>query len=290
MKKLLTLSLAILMLMTLMSCTQKPKTAYEIITEAQEKTAKLDSFSTDIDLDMTLGFQGISFSAPTSISINATGIQSDSPKASIAAEMSYMGMGISFDFYYEGEYLYLSAMGTNVKFNTKALTETLPNEDMSAETEELQKEYDQLLIEALADAEVQENEDGSKTISYKISSEKMTPFINKLLAEDANEGEENSEAAAPEINLSDVEMTQTMDKNGYVSGLDFKFSVSVTEDLGEEGAIIGMDKMEITFEIEGTGTINEPGEPVEVTPMEGYESFEEVTPDEDMLEDFVPVM
>jgi len=45
--------------------------------------------------------------------------------------------------------------------------------------------------------------------------------------------------------------------------------------------------MEASYDMDITATINNPGEPVEVTPMEGYESFEEVSPDESLPEDII---
>ena len=60
----------------------------------------------------------------------------------------------------------------------------------------------------------------------------------------------------------------------------------MSEDLGESGDMIGMDSLEISIDIDGTITLNDPGVPVEVIPMDGYESFEEYS-EENSLEDLV---
>jgi len=287
MKKLLSLTLAVLMLMTLMSCTPKKKTAYEIITDAQTKMTELGSIDLNMDMNLTLGSQGITFSIPASMDIKAAELLSDSPKAKMNIEMSYMGITISLELYYADEYLYLSAMGQNAKFNTKELTDTLPDKDLSAEVETYQEEYNKMLEVSLAEVEVQENEDKSKTVSYIINGEQMTAFLNKLFEDAATDEETTAILQSSEFKCSDAEITQTVNKDGYLTVSDIKCTLTIIEDLGETGEILGMETMEASYDMDITATINNPGEPVEVTPMEGYESFEEVSPDESLPEDII---
>ncbi len=279
MKKLLSLTLAVLMLMTLMSCTQK-KTTYEILTEAAEKTVKLDNYDADVELNLSFAMEGMTLSIPASMEIKASDVFSGSPKAYMNADISYMGMlTIDLALYYEKEYIYLSMMGETAKYNIKEFIDKITDEDISAESESYAEEYQTMLKNALAEVEAVENEDGSKTISYILSGE--------LLKEIATATEASEELQSSEFEISDFEITQTVDKDGYITVSDIKFTISVTGDVSGLGAT---DSMQVDLVFDLTTTINNPGEPVEVTPMEGYESFEEVSPTEDMLEDFVPVM
>ena len=86
---------------------------------------------------------------------------------------------------------------------------------------------------------------------------------------------------------SDAEITQTVNKDGYLTVSDIKCTLTIIEDLGETGEILGMETMEASYAMDITATINNPGEPVEVTPIEGYESFEEIAPDETLPEGII---
>ena len=288
MKKLLSLTLAVLMLMTLMSCTPKKKTAYEIINDAQEKMADMDSIDISSDLNLKMGTMGITFDIPATFNIKASELTSDSPKAYIYIDMSYFGITISFELYYADEYLYLSAMGSNGKISTKELSDKEADEPNVA-INSFMEEYNKLLKTSLEEVEVQENEDGSKTITYTIKGEQINPLISKLIAEFADE-ETAESAQATEIICSDIEVTTTINKDGYIEISDITCTVSTINDLGETGASLGMETTETSFSIEATTTVNNPGVPVEVTPINGYESFEEISPDEAFPEDLEILM
>ena len=107
-------------------------------------------------------------------------------------------------------------------------------------------------------------------------------LIDKLITEMT--GEEAAEEVRETLNqISDIKISQTVNKDGYISAGDMEYAFAV------EG-VSGADSVDLNLEFDMSLTLNNPGEPVEVTPMDGYESFEEVSPNEDMLEDFVPVM
>jgi len=280
MKKILSLTLIFMMLITLMSCTPKKKTAYEIITDAQAKTNELDSLDMSVDMQLRLGTSGLTFSIPAIVEMKIAGVTTDSPKASIHADMSFLGVEIGMDLYYEDEYLYLSALESTGKISTKDLTDKLNTEDSSSEAESFQDEYNKILEAALAEVEVIENTDGSKTVSYVISGESMNTLINKLMESSKSDEESSESVQASEIECSDIEVTQTISKDGYITVSDIKCDISVTQDLGEAGAALGMETSTSTYKIEATATLNNPGAQVEVTPIEGYETFEDISPEE----------
>ena len=276
MKKFLSLTLTIIMLLTLISCAPKKKTAYEIITEAQTKMAKLNSNEIDVEMLLKLGTLGLNFSIPATINIKANELTSGSPKASMHSDLSFLGVEIGLDLYYENDYLYLSTMGSNVKLSTKELTGIMSGKDTSPEATSLQNEFDEILKNVLAEVEVQENEDGSQTIAYVINGEIMNNFIIKIMEASATE-EDNQPTS---VDCSDLEISQTVNKNGYITNFDIKFKMSVVQDLGEEGAALGIETSTTTYNIEAYITLNNPTAPVEVTPIDGYETFEEVAPED----------
>ena len=281
MKKLLSLTLAVLMLMTLMSCTPKKKTAYEILSEAAEKMEKLDSFDMSTDINIAMTTQGFTFEIPASIEIKASGIQSDAPEAYVYIDLSYVGMTISFEVYVADGYLYYAAMGTSGKVNLGDISDENSNES-TFDLDSYMEEYDNMLKVSLEESVVQENEDGSKTVTYTIKKDQAISLIDKLITEMT--GEEAAEEVRETLNqISDIKISQTVNKDGYISAGDMEYAFAV------EG-VSGADSVDLNLEFDMSLTLNNPGEPVEVTPMDGYESFEEVSPNEDMLEDFVPVM
>ena len=48
-----------------------------------------------------------------------------------------------------------------------------------------------------------------------------------------------------------------------------------------------MQTAETSFDMEISATLNNPGSQAEVSPMDGYESFEEGTPEDALPEDFI---
>lgn len=278
-KKILSLTFAILMAVSIVSCGAEEKTAYELVTEGQEKVQTLDSLDYDLDLDMGIGVLGITYNLPVTAKISISGAQSETPEMYITAGFEYMGVTVTLDAYYDSEYVYISGMGMQNKFNIAEAIAEAEKEADSSEIPDFTDEYYEILKTTLAETEVIKNKDGTKIVSYTISSEQMLELMTKVM--EAVDGEYNmaEDLANYEIKVSDLTITNTIDANGYITDTDCSIEITLIGDLGEDGAMYGMNSIEMTLTLDGNITLNNPGEPVEVTPMEGYESFEEYTED-----------
>ena len=104
-KKILSLTFAILMAVSIVSCGAEEKTAYELVTEGQEKVQTLDSLDYDLDLDMGIGVLGITYNLPVTAKISISGAQSETPEMYITAGFEYMGVTVTLDAYYDSEYV-----------------------------------------------------------------------------------------------------------------------------------------------------------------------------------------
>ena len=89
------------------SCT-KP-TAHQLLSDAMEKTAALDQFSADLDIEVQMGAVGLNMKVPMSYQIAAAGLQGDTPVASGTLEMDLFGLQSVTQLYQEGDSIYYTA-------------------------------------------------------------------------------------------------------------------------------------------------------------------------------------
>lgn len=286
-KKLLSIPLAILMILAMISCAPAEKeTAYMLVKNSAEKMMQLNDYDMTSDLNVKFGMSGITYSLPAKMSVKANGITTETPKLmtelSISIPMS--GVEIALAVYSDGEYMYISALGLEVKVRLEdAMAEAPDNTEIQ---ESFMEDYYSMLETALTDVEVITNKDKSKTVSYTLPGDEISAIVNKLFESVSGEMNMNEEEPAVEVNISDMTITQTISEDGYIISSKVSFGIKMSEDLGESGDMIGMDSLEISIDIDGTITLNDPGVPVEVIPMDGYESFEEYS-EENSLEDLV---
>ncbi len=232
------------------------KTDAEIINEAIEKTGALNEISASMKMDFTMEAEGVSLTFPISAQIKGKNLDSDDDMIySMKMSMSMMGQKMDMEMYQEGQWAYMVMNGEKYKTKTADIEESNYSADTQAMLEGLPEE-------ALKDVKLEKNDDGSQTAKFTIPGEKFDDAYKKAF--DSFMGAGGMGAAMPEMEMPDVNVALTLE-NGYVTEYDMSFAI----EMDIEGTKVSADvKVELTYE--------NPGEPVTITPPEGYEDFEVV--------------
>ncbi len=274
-KKILSLALAALMLVSLFAFTSCAKeTPFSLVKSAVEKTSALDAIDVDMTMDMSMDMMGISMDIPMTIDMQATGLKTEAPKVYTNMKTETSGIEMTVEIYQDGEYFYITIpMLGNIKTKASALT---ADYDSMSDVESMIKVLpEELFTEEIV---IVENTDGTKTVAIDIADEKFNEiykeFVDGATASIA-EGTELSEFA-----LANAKVEVTVNEDGYVAVYKISFDMEMTLSMGEDMAALGMGEMEVTATVDSVITYNNPGEAVTVTPMENLDSFQEITEDD----------
>ena len=267
--RLVSLIVGVLMLcsMSMVSCAEP--TTFEIVNDAIVKTQALDSMHavSEMNMDMKMDLFGMSvpMEIPMKMDIKASGLQGDNPVMNMGMSLEMMDEEIAFDSYLEGEYLYISVMGENMKVKSEEMG------SMYDARAQIDGTVQQIPEELLTDIVAVEKSDGSKAVNLTIPQDQLQTLYGDLLESVQGTAAEGSPVS--NLVISDAEVEVVINKDGYVSVYALTFGMDMTVGEGEEAIDCEIDvEMKITYQ--------NPGEPVTVTPPEGYRDFPEVDADD----------
>ena len=254
-KRLLALLLVLNLLLACCVFTScKELTSVVELTKAIENTNALDEMDATLELEMEIGILETDFAISAVADIKAKGLQGEDPVyySKIQTEDTTLLSG-NMEMYKEGHLAYL-VVG-DLKYKTRA--DSVPEQyDFSDDVRDVLEELPEDLLKGV---EFTENQDGSKTISVLVEEEVFVDLYEDLL----------EDVGAPVGNLlnnvaiEDAAVSITI-KNGFVLEYALNFTVALINS--------GFEDYEsfVSYKV----TYNNPGEPVEITPPEGYQDFE----------------
>lgn len=270
-KKLRWVSLLVGILMlcsvSLVSCAEP--TTFEIVNDAIVKTQELDSMHAisemTMNMEMDLFGMSVPMEIPMKMDIKANGLQGDNPVMNMGLSMEMMGEEIAFDSYLEGEYLYMSVMGENMKVKAAEMG------GMYDARAQIDSTVQQIPEELLTDIVAVENADGSKVVKLTMPADELQTLYGELL--ESVQGTAAEDSPVSNLVISDAEIEIVIGSDGYISVYALTFDMDMTVGEGDEGIDFKIAaEMKITYQ--------NPGEPVTVTPLEGYRDFPEMDADE----------
>lgn len=251
--------LAVLMVFTgiLFSACNREPTAKELLTKAELNTAALDSYAAVMKMDMSMSMMGMTIDVPMTVDMKIKNTL-PSPVLSAHYDMSMIGQQIKMDLYSDGEWMYFSIPATEfteaLQYKTKmsAADEYNFNEDVADLLKELPEDL-------LKDVKPIKNEDGSYTISATLPTESFNEIYNDLL------DSLSADYAATDVEIGNTKVEITVTADGYYKEyiVDFTMKMNI-EDVEADATA----KLSVVFE--------NPGEPVEIVPIEGCENFPEI--------------
>jgi hypothetical protein len=232
----------------------KVKTTFEIINEALEKTANLESMAAEMKMEMTMAAEGMTMLIPMTMKLKAKDMKSESPVISMVVSMTMLGQDIDVELYQEGQWAYM-VMG-DMKYKTDA-------KDMEGEYDYAESADDmlqQIPEELLKDAELVKAEDGSQSVTISFPEEKFAEIYDDFI-ESVNS---DTEVDVGVMKIADPVVKITM-SNGYITVYDIAFTMEMT-----------VEGVTSSTEVKATLTYEDPGQEVTITPPEGYQEFEEM--------------
>ena len=250
MKKIISMILVVLMLCTsfiLASCnTTDPEKEIE---DSIEKINDLEAYDATMVMSITMKMNGQSYTMPATIDIKA----SDDEMYAFY-EMNIIGEKMEMEIYSDYEYIYVLSDGQGVKTPFKENSEYNYNASIDNVLKPLPEDV-------LENGEIDEDDDGNKVFTVEIDSETFMELYNESVE---SMGDDYA-ASVEDLNLSDAIVTIAINDDGYVAYYNMEYTMTLSvygEDV--EADVV----MEITF--------NDPGEAVEIEPMDGYQNFRTV--------------
>lgn len=229
---------------------QDPKEVYDA---AVAKNTSLESVDMDSQMKITLS-QGEE-AMEMEMSINSKVDQSDKENIRLLTTSSLTMDGESLDstVFYEGGYYYVETAGQKIKYPMD-VEEIVSTIEQTVGTTELSSD-------SMESIELKKDGD-SQIITFTADPEKMNDYLSEVMG---SLGELNA--------LGDVDMKIDSASGEYVVGkdgyyTDMKINMAMTMESGENA---------LSMNIDMTGTINNPGQAVEIT-IPDTEGYTEVDP------------
>ncbi len=252
---LLVISISVMSLM-LSGCSATSK-VYSLIESAAEKTNELDSIDAVINMRVVFDPSIITMEIPVVMQMKASGLKGDNPTARVNQTITVRDQTVESDIYMEGSSVYVSSMGTNFKTTADDLG------DDSNGIETMGQIIQVLPKDALENAKVIEGKDGIKTVELTLTDEFFNQTYKDLLSSMGEIAGYGKEAA---YKLNDIKVEITIEDE-YITKYSVDFKAQVTE--GSSEAML--------IEMSANIRINNPGQQVTVSAIEGYENFPDLS-------------
>lgn len=249
----LTLVCVLLASLMLASCADAPK---EVIDNAIAKTNSLTSYEAKMTMNISVEVMGEKQDVTMVVNMKFADLDKEVPKMYISMESEELGED-PVEMYIDSEWVYMSMMGQNVKISYDDYKDELEDEDLQGYAQDILVSIPE---DILKDVEVVKNDAGNNVVSVEIDSATFKTLFDKALETIEDELDDLDDVSFSNCKV-DIEST----KKGYIKSYNMEFDM-VLDIYGVEA------NTHASYVIE---FIN-PGEDVTVTPMEGYESFEEI--------------
>ena len=263
MKKLTSVILALVMLLSLASLTGCEKSSYEVFFDAMEKTNSLDSYSATMNMDISMKMMGMTVKVPMVYDMKVAGVQSEKPEILADVTASVLGTEMVMSLYSDAEYAYISSADIgNMKTKLGGIS--------GGEYDIMDDVNDIMVVlpeEVFADIVFVENSDGIKTASFTISEELFNEYYSDIITSVAEQSA--GSGVDVEISISNILITVGINKAGYIANYDMEFSMEFSMDV--MGTVV-----DVTADTVTGMKFHNPGEAVTVTPPEGIEAYPEV--------------
>ncbi len=265
MKKVLSVLLAVCMLFAVLATSGCTLSTAKTIGDAIKKTEALEDIDATLFLEISMDM-GFSITIPVPVNMKAKNIKSQAPTVYVDMTLPMGSMELKTSVYQEEDMLYVSENGLKYK---QKIAESDGEYDCIGYVNNIIKDIPDDLLESI---ELVKNEDGSQSASLTIDDARFKEIFRDLVldsADDSSTGEDDEYDMAEGviddimqyISINDATVKITV-KDGYVSV--YEISYSMTADV---------ESVKTTSSVKASVTYNNPGEPVEITPPEGYKDY-----------------
>lgn len=230
------------------------KSVADVIHLALKKNENLDSMSAEMKMEINMAMEGMTMSVPMTAKIKAKDLKSENMVTYVDMTMSMLGQEMTMAMYQEGQWAYMVMDDVKYKTNVKDIEDEF---DYVDNARDMLKDIPKDLLK---DVKPVKAEDGSQTVTVSFPGDRFTEIYGETI-KDINS---QTLSELGEVKISDAVVTITM-ADGYVTVYDFAFKMDMT-----------VEGTSATTEAKATLTFENPGQPVTITPPEGYQNFEEL--------------
>ena len=244
MKKFLSVMLMLAITISLLvSCGSKEPTAKDIV-DAIKKTSDLESDEMDIDMEMSMSAEGMSFDIPMELTVKTAVVDGEEViESEISMEM--LGMAIETKTYTVDGYVYTETMGQKTKAPVDESDDSTPSFEIT--------DFEEEDIESF---EVSEDDDGTK-FDIVLKKGALDDQLGGMLGEDM--------IGESEVSYKDIKMAVVINDEGYVVKYEIEFEAE-SDEAGEISAKIDIE-------------VKNPGKEVKIELPDDLDTYEEESDD-----------
>ncbi len=244
------LLVSVLLLVSVFSLSSCEKlTTYGLVSEAIEKTEALDSYEMNMSIDIQVKTMGVTTAVPMKYAVKAAGMKSENPVVSGNMVATILDQKVESAVYMNNSYIYVETMGQKMKIDKN--NEMAKEYDLTSSADGLM----QLLPEDVLEGVTIVEENDKKTVKLTLTPEVFNEIFNEY-SKGMLEGLDILNNV--DVEFSDITVSITVLKSGYVGTYELAYKMSYTMDvLGEDYTASASIASKIEF-------VN-PGEKVTVT-------------------------
>ena len=235
----------------------KTADAYTLLKEAVEKTNALDSIEAKMNAAVKMAAGGMTMEVPMKVEMQISGLKSEKPVSYVVTESELFSMKTVQRVYTDADTVYVDQ--GDAKFKVARDSEEAENYSSSLQLDSFVKVLPE---EALKDASVTENADGSKSVSADIPADVFASYFKDMMSSmaSANAGDAD-ELDGAQFDVKSAHVDFTVLANGYLGIYNLAFNMDVTGPSGEDGA----ETATIGYDMKVDTEYVEPGKDVTVT-------------------------
>lgn len=234
--------------------------AYTLISEADKKTAELDSYAVKItmNIDMTLSNETISI--PETVSeIYASGMKGENPVMRMRSVTQSAEGENEVNMYVEGGNYYISMLGEKYQVPANSVTENMKVDDT---LDSIMADIPQDLFEGI---EIEKRAMGEKAVVILPSNSAFSEIYSDLLSDTAS----SLGGGDASVELSDAKIEIVVGEDGYISSEMVSFTMKLV-------MTAAATTMEVTAKARVSVQYIDPGSEVTVTAPEGYKDYQKL--------------
>jgi len=254
MKKIISLLLVVCCLLLCLTSCANPET---LVTEAMANTQALDAYEAELKMDITMTVGDEEIEMPIVMDMKIKGATTDHPVVYMKSTVEMMGEKVESEIYMDSEWVYMLQDGVGYKMSVDDAGE---DGDVSDTLDDMFQDMPESVYE---DVKAVKNGDGSKTVSLSIPDSMFEEVFSEVI-------ESVKDSIAQGVQVSDVIVSNAKVnitvKDKYISAYEIMFDMAMQ--------ISGVG---VTATAKETLTIKNMGDTVTVTPMQGYQSYTEIS-------------
>lgn len=269
MKKFITVLLCVFTLFAFTACNKKVSTDKQF-KDAYDKTIALDSYECKITTNVVTSIEGIETTTKTESNIKTSNVKSGKPVTLSQVKQQLPGVStITTSMYTDDKYVYIDdgESKTKIALDDENLSDLIAL--LGGDNSDVSDTLIELPSDLLKDIELKKGDNDSSSFELLLTDEQFKNTFKDIIDAFNTEGEP-VEGMEMTVTAKDAKINVTMDKKGYISVYELKFSLDMSMSYEDESMTTSMNiSMKLEF-------VN-PGDDVTVTPpadLDQYVDFE----------------